>query len=78
MKIKNFCKAMMILSVILGMYIGPSLSTADEAVEEVVTTGSRAKARSITETPAPVDVISSEELSNPRLGYNSIKKGGAE
>ena len=64
MKIKNFCKAMMILSVILGMYIGPSLSTADEAVEEVVTTGSRAKARSITETPAPVDVISSEELSN--------------
>lgn len=64
MKIKNFCKVVIILSVILGMYLRSTLSVASEVVEEVVTTSSRAKARSTTETPAPVDVISAEELSN--------------
>ncbi len=41
-----------------------SLSTAEEMVEEVVTIGSRVKARSVTETPAPVDVITASELAN--------------
>ncbi|MFL2499226.1 MAG: TonB-dependent receptor plug domain-containing protein, partial [Porticoccaceae bacterium] len=64
MYIKNFLKATSILSITAGMYLTPTLSIADEMVEEVVTTGSRAKARSVTETPAPVDVISASELSN--------------
>jgi iron complex outermembrane receptor protein len=42
----------------------PSFVFADAIVEEVVTTGSRVKARSVTETPAPVDVISASELAN--------------
>lgn len=41
-----------------------SISFAEEMVEEIVTTGSRVKARSVTETPAPVDVITASELAN--------------
>lgn len=64
MYIKVFFKAVCISSFITGMSLTPILSSADEMVEEIITIGSRAKARSATETPAPVDVISASELSN--------------
>jgi len=43
-----------------------SIVTAQEAeiMEEVVTLGSRAKERSVTDSPAPIDVISADELSS--------------
>jgi iron complex outermembrane receptor protein len=37
---------------------------ADTTIEEVVVTGSRAKARSTTESPAPVDVFSGDDFAN--------------
>lgn len=64
MNINKIWKAMIIFSTMVGTHLMPALSFADGALEEVVTIGSRAKARSITETTAPVDVISSEELTN--------------
>ena len=53
-------------AVIAGSTVLPTMAfAADEGmVEEVVTTGSRVKARSTTESPAPVDVISAAELAN--------------
>ncbi|MGB0449935.1 MAG: TonB-dependent receptor plug domain-containing protein [Porticoccaceae bacterium] len=53
-------------AVIAGGTMLPTVAfAADEGmVEEVVTTGTRAKARSTTDTVAPVDVISSEEMVN--------------
>jgi iron complex outermembrane receptor protein len=42
----------------------------DEVIEEIVTTGSRRKARSPSDTPAPVDVITAEQLSNQ--GSNNV------
>jgi len=53
-----------VAAVIVGSYSLSSFATAQEMVEEVVTTGSRVKARSVTETPAPVDVITASELAN--------------
>jgi len=64
MNINKIWKATIIFSTMVGTHLMPALSFADGALEEVVTIGSRAKARSVTETTAPVDVISSEELTN--------------
>ena len=39
-------------------------TASNEAIEEVITTGTRAKARSVTESPAPIDVISGADFVN--------------
>ena len=36
----------------------------DEMIEEIITTGTRAKARSVEDSPAPVDVLSAEYFTN--------------
>ena len=36
----------------------------EEAIEEIITTGTRAKARSVEDSPAPVDVLSADYFSN--------------
>ena len=52
-------------AVVVGSFMAPAITFAqDGLVEEIVTTGSRVKARSATETPAPVDVINASELAN--------------
>ena len=52
-------------AIIAGGTMLPSVAFAEDAmVEEIVTTGSRAKARSATDTVAAVDVITSAELLN--------------
>jgi iron complex outermembrane receptor protein len=52
-------------AMIAGGAMLPTVAFAQETmVEEIVTTGTRAKARSATDTVAPVDVISSSELTN--------------
>lgn len=48
----------------LGMSSFTNAEEAAESIEEVVLVGTRGKPRSITDSPAPVDVISSEALSN--------------
>ncbi len=42
----------------------------EELIEEIITTGSRRKARSASDTPAPVDVIGADQLTNQ--GGNSV------
>ena len=67
MNTKTFWKLNTIAAAIIaGSTVLPTIAiAADEGmVEEIVTTGSRVKARSTTETPAPVDVISASELAN--------------
>ena len=66
MKANNFWKFNAIAAaVIAGSTMLPVASAvSQEMVEEIVTTGSRIKARSATETPAAVDVISASELAN--------------
>ena len=59
MKANTFWKMNTIAAaVIAGTTMLPAVSvSAQEMVEEIVTTGSRIKARSTTETPAPIDVM---------------------
>lgn len=66
MKANTFWKMNTIAAaVIAGTTMMPAVSvSAQEMVEEIVTTGSRIKARSTTETPAPIDVIGADELAN--------------
>jgi iron complex outermembrane receptor protein len=65
MIIKNFRTTAIAAAVIAGSTMLPSTALfAQEMVEEIVTTGTRAKARSTTDTVAPVDVISSAALLN--------------
>ena len=65
MIIKNFKTTAIAAAVIAGSTMLPSNALfAQEMVEEIVTTGTRAKARSTTDTVAPVDVISSAALLN--------------
>ncbi|MEZ8133132.1 MAG: TonB-dependent receptor [Porticoccaceae bacterium] len=65
MIIKNFKTTAIAAAVIAGSTMLPSTALfAQEMVEEIVTTGTRAKARSTTDTVAPVDVISSAALLN--------------
>ena len=49
-------------TVAAGLSATASAQQNVQEVEEVVTIGTRAKPRSVTESPAPVDVISSEEI----------------
>jgi len=52
-------------AIIASSAVLPTVAFAEGAmVEEIVTTGSRIKARSTTETPAAVDVITASELAN--------------
>ena len=61
----NFKLKTMTLAMIAGSLAAPAITFAqDGLVEEIVTTGSRVKARSATDTPAPVDVIDASELTN--------------
>jgi len=52
----------------VGVALASSLQTApvlaEQYMEEVVTTGTRAKARTVQDSPAPVDVISGEDFFN--------------
>ncbi|MEL7185415.1 MAG: TonB-dependent receptor [Pseudomonadota bacterium] len=42
----------------------PQQSFAQDEIEEIITTGTRSKARSVEDSPAPVDVLSAEYFSN--------------
>jgi len=65
MKSKNSFTLTTIAAAVISAGTGLStLSNAEEMIEEVVSIGSRIKARSVTETPAPVDVITASELAN--------------
>ena len=66
MKANTFWKLNAIAAaVIAGSTMLPVASAvAEEMVEEIVTVGARAKARSVTETVSAVDVISGAELTN--------------
>ena len=64
MKITDFWKIAITLTITVSAYLSSTVATASELAEEIVTIGSRIKARSATETPSPVDVISGVELSN--------------
>ena len=41
-----------------------SFAQDDEMIEEIVTTGTRARERSVSESMVPIDVISAEDFSN--------------
>jgi iron complex outermembrane receptor protein len=61
----NFKLKTITAAIIAGSLAAPAITFAqDGLVEEIVTTGSRVKARSATDTPAPVDVINASELTN--------------
>ena len=66
MKSKSFFKVNAIAAaVIAGSAMLPSTALfAQEMVEEIITLGARAKARSATDSVAPVDVINASELAN--------------
>jgi len=65
MIIKNFKISAIAAAVIAGSAMLPSTALfAQEMVEEIVTLGARAKARSATDSVAPVDVINASELAN--------------
>lgn len=48
----------------LGGVTAPSFAQTEEAIEEVVTIGSRRQARSASDTVAPVDVISAKDITD--------------
>ena len=65
MIIKNFKISAITAAVIAGSAMLPSTALfAQEMVEEIITLGARAKARSATDSVAPVDVINASELAN--------------
>ena len=65
MIIKNFKISTIAAAVIAGSAMLPSTALfAQEMVEEIITLGARAKARSATDSVAPVDVINASELAN--------------
>ena len=65
MIIKNFRTTAIAAAVIAGSAMLPSTALfAQEMVEEIITLGARAKARSATDSVAPVDVINASELAN--------------
>ena len=66
MRANSFWKLNAIVGTIIAGTAVPlsGFAVAEEMVEEIVTVGARAKARSATDSVAPVDVISSSELTN--------------
>jgi iron complex outermembrane receptor protein len=48
----------------LAVALPQQILAQEEAIEEIVTTGTRAKARSVEDSPAPVDVLAGEYFSN--------------
>lgn len=66
MRANSFWKFNAIVGTIIAGTAVPlsGFAVAEEMVEEIVTVGARAKARSATDSVAPVDVISSSELTN--------------
>ena len=65
MIIKNFKANAIVAAVLAGSAMVPSTALfAQEMVEEIITLGARAKARSATDSVAPVDVINASELAN--------------
>ena len=65
MIIKNIKTSAIAAAVIAGSTMLPSTALfAQEMVEEIITLGARAKARSATDSVAPVDVINASELAN--------------
>ena len=52
------------LAVPLAVALPQQTFAQEEALEEIITTGTRAKARSAEDSPAPVDVLSAEYFSN--------------
>ncbi|MBT8141472.1 MAG: TonB-dependent receptor [Gammaproteobacteria bacterium] len=65
-KIRKSLLLMMGLGLTATVAIAPQTFAADSAdvVEEVITVGTRTKARSVTQSPAPVDVFQAEEFLN--------------
>ena len=57
-----------------GYLIGKKIN--DEVIEEIITTGTRRAARSVTDSPVPVDVISAEDMiSQGATDMNSLLRG---
>ena len=48
----------------LAVALPPQALAQEESIEEIVTTGTRAKARSVEDSPAPVDVLAGEYFAN--------------
>jgi iron complex outermembrane receptor protein len=48
----------------LTVAFSPQAFSQDDTIEEIITTGTRAKARSVEDSPAPVDVLSADYFSN--------------
>ena len=66
-KIRKSLLLILGLGATASMAITPQVFAADnanEVIEEVITIGTRSKARSATESPAPVDVFSAEDFLN--------------
>ena len=49
----------------LSVAIPQQVLAQDEGIEEIITTGTRSKARSVDDSPAPVDVLSGDVLREP-------------
>lgn len=65
MKTKQRVSAGALLSLALPAFVAFSQPAfAQDEIEEIITTGTRAKARSVEDSPAPVDVLSAEYFSN--------------
>lgn len=48
----------------LTVVFSPQAFSQDDTIEEIITTGTRAKARSVEDSPAPVDVLSADYFAN--------------
>tara|TARA_R110000782_G_scaffold13278_5_gene39164 strand:+ start:87 stop:2633 length:2547 start_codon:yes stop_codon:yes gene_type:complete len=66
MKKAKFSQARLLLGLLLPLSVAlPQQSFAqDEELEEIITTGTRSKARSVEDSPAPIDVLSADYFSN--------------
>ncbi len=60
------------IAVMSGSAVAQSASSPDPTIDRVVVVGSRGEPRLATDTPAPVDVLSGEELASK--GYNDLTK----
>ncbi len=60
----TFCSVLAMAAVVGGFSATASAQDAadDEAIEEIVTIGTRVRGRSVTETPVPVDIITAASL----------------